>query len=271
MNLDTHTVHFGHDRQFQGYLAVASRAARPLPAVVVLQEAWGVDAHIEDLTRRFALAGYVALAPDVYAVGGNRPAALGGERLAELKEFYNSLGPAMMDPSRRDAHLATLPEDARARVQASMAAMMSRIQDSAANLAPVTAAVAYLETVCEDTRGQKVAAVGYCMGGGLAARLAATHPPLAGAVVYYGMAPPTEMIPGIRCPILGFYGGTDDRVTGGVGDFARVMAAQGGHYESVVYSGVGHAFFNDTRPSYDVVAARDAYAKTLNFLRTVLG
>ena len=38
----------------------------PAPGVVVIQEWWGVDEHIHDLTRRFAEQGFVAIAPDLY-------------------------------------------------------------------------------------------------------------------------------------------------------------------------------------------------------------
>ncbi len=38
----------------------------PWPAVIVLQEWWGVNEHIMDVTRRIANEGYVALAPDLY-------------------------------------------------------------------------------------------------------------------------------------------------------------------------------------------------------------
>ena len=58
-----------------GYLARPATAG-PHPAVVVLQEWWGVDAHIKALVERFAAAGYVALAPDLY----------GGQATAEPDE-----------------------------------------------------------------------------------------------------------------------------------------------------------------------------------------
>lgn len=61
-----------------GYLAVPELAATPLPSIVVIQEIVGVDEHIEDVTRRVAAAGYVALAPDLFSVNGERPPALTG-------------------------------------------------------------------------------------------------------------------------------------------------------------------------------------------------
>ena len=57
----------GAEQELTGYLAwPASAADSPLPGVIVLQEWWGVNEHIKDVTRRFAAAGYVALAPDLY-------------------------------------------------------------------------------------------------------------------------------------------------------------------------------------------------------------
>ena len=48
----------------EGYLAVPESGSGP--GVVVIQEWWGMDAHIEDVADRFAAAGFVALAPDLY-------------------------------------------------------------------------------------------------------------------------------------------------------------------------------------------------------------
>lgn len=53
--------------ELTGYLAwPASAASEPLPGLIVIQEWWGLNEHIKDVTRRFAAAGYVALAPDLY-------------------------------------------------------------------------------------------------------------------------------------------------------------------------------------------------------------
>ena len=48
-----------------GFL-VRPDSAQPAPGVVVIQEWWGLNSHIKDVTRRFAAAGYVAIAPDLY-------------------------------------------------------------------------------------------------------------------------------------------------------------------------------------------------------------
>ncbi|MGH7297089.1 MAG: dienelactone hydrolase family protein, partial [Polyangiaceae bacterium] len=251
--------------------AYPGRAASPMPAVVVLQEAWGVDLHIEDVTRRFALAGYAALAPDLYAEGGVRPGPLARERLAELLAFVNAAGPAVFrDEAARAAAFAKLPAPEAARVQESMGTMSGKLGDLGAFVPALLAATKYLREERAETRGQKIGSVGYCLGGGLSALLACHDPQLAAACIYYGSAPPADLVPRIACPVFGFYGGEDARVNAGIPAFTEAMAAAGKRYESHVYPGAQHAFFNDDRPSYHAGASRDAFARTLEVWRTHL-
>ena len=67
--------------RYSAYLARPAPVTAPMPGVVVIQEVWGVDAHIRDLAERFATAGYGALAPDPYSAGGARPPALAVDRV----------------------------------------------------------------------------------------------------------------------------------------------------------------------------------------------
>ncbi len=234
----------------------------PLPGVLLIQEIWGVDEHIEDLVARVATAGYSALAPDLYALGG-RPAALQPERVAAAKAFLNSLpvGTWWDGAARREA-LAGLPPDEGAAVGETLGALFAP-RDRDALVALLRDAFVALR----DERGcdGRVAAVGWCMGGGLAARLAADEPALAGAAIFYGEATPAALIAQVACPVIGFYGGNDPRITDAVPAFAQAMRAAGKHYEPHVYDDAPHAFFNDTRPSYHVAAARDAWARLLGF------
>jgi carboxymethylenebutenolidase len=105
------------------------------------------------------------------------------------------------------------------------------------------------------------------MGGGLSALLACEEPELAGAAIFYGSAPPLESIPGIACPVVGFYGALDQRINAGLPAFTEAMKNAGKAFESHLYEGAGHSFFNDCRPSYEVHAARDSFARLLEFLR----
>jgi carboxymethylenebutenolidase len=104
----------------------------------------------------------------------------------------------------------------------------------------------------------------------VSALLACRDPELGAAVVFYGNLPALEEIPKIGCPVLMFYGRADQWIAGQVPAFAEAMDAAGKRFERVVYDGVGHAFFNDGRPTYQVAAARDAFARTLAFFRDAL-
>jgi carboxymethylenebutenolidase len=117
------------------------------------------------------------------------------------------------------------------------------------------------------SRGQRVASVGFCMGGGLSALLATADRELAGAVIFYGMSPRDDLVAKIACPVLGFYGGTDARISATLPAFEAAMKTHAKSYEKHVYEGVGHAFFNDTRSAYDARASRDAFARMLAFFR----
>jgi len=259
---------------FTGYLARPERARGPLPALLIVQEAWGVDAHIEDVTRRFAGAGYVALAPDLFAEQGRRPEPLSRERLAELQAFANEAGGNIFgDQQARAQALAGRADAERARLSESLDTLgavgfsPARRDD---HLAVLKAAASYLRSERNDTSGQKLGAIGFCLGCGLAALLACRDPDLGAAVILYGSAPPAAEIPAIRCPLLGLYGGKDQRITGQVPALVEAMAAAGKRFQHHVYPEAGHAFFNDGRPSYDAGAARDAFVRVLAFLNDAL-
>jgi carboxymethylenebutenolidase len=269
MNLKTESVRYGDG--FTGYFAVAANAKTPLPGVIVIQEAWGVDEHIKDMVHLFALAGYAAFAPDVFTANGVRPEPLTNERLKEAKEFFNELKPAEMgDPAKRDAVLNQKPEASRNRIKESITAVFTLAGQGAKNLPPVLAASHYLRDTRPETRGQKIASVGYCMGGGLSVLLATADPKLAGAIIYYGTGPSEDEVAKIQCPVLGFYGATDERVNATIPALEKAMEKHGKSFEFHIYEGAGHAFSNDTRPSYDVKATRSALNRTLSFFEHVL-
>lgn len=252
-----------------GYLARPERAVAPMPGVVVIQEAWGVDTHIEDVTRRFAAAGYVALAPDLFSENGDRPAALTRERLAALQQWVNGQSSAVWDPKVREVELAKLAEPQRSQFAETFARMWERVIGASHDLPKVVAAAAWLRDEQPLTRGQRIGSVGFCMGGGLSGLLACHDPKLAAAAVFYGMPPDPALAPKLACPMLGMYAGRalDARINDKVPAWADACAAAGKRFEHVFHEGALHAFFNDKRPSYQVNAARDSFARVLRFFR----
>ncbi len=73
--LTTETITYpGADGQtMSGYLAMPADASGPLPAVMVIHENRGLNPHIQDVARRMALEGFLALAPDFLTPSGGTP------------------------------------------------------------------------------------------------------------------------------------------------------------------------------------------------------
>lgn len=118
-------------------------------------------------------------------------------------------------------------------------------------------------------KGQ-LASIGFCWGGARSFLLAAESPLLKAAVVFYGSAPAPEKLAQVRVPVLGIYGETDERITSKVPEVAETLKKAGKKYEYKIYPGAGHAFFNDTGERYNAEAAKDAWTRTLAFLKTNL-
>ncbi|HEY1557498.1 MAG TPA: dienelactone hydrolase family protein [Kofleriaceae bacterium] len=265
MKLTTSTVEL--PGQMAGYFAHPG-VKEPVPGVIVIQEIWGVDAHMRDVADRFAAAGYAAIAPDLFSRGGGRPPELSEPRMEATKSFLDALPPNswgnLMDPSKRDGELARLAEPERSSVGGTVARLFNpeRFASLPSYVQNLVEIAAWLRARPE-VGGRKVGAVGYCMGGGLAGALAAADPALSASVIYYGQPPAADQVGTIGCPVLVLVGAEDARLVAPVEAFAQAMQAAGKPIESHVYPATPHAFFNDTRGSYRVTAARDSWARTL--------
>jgi carboxymethylenebutenolidase len=245
----------------------------PLPSVLVIQEVGGVNDQIEDVTRRIAAAGYVALAPDLFATDGVRPQPLSRERIGAAMAFMTRLPPgAFGNTALRDAELAKLPEAEAASIRETMGQIWGSASPdrSTGFMEKLKTAVRHLRTERPESRGQKLGCVGFCMGGGLSALLACEEPEVSAAAIYYGNAPAAEKVPRISCPVIAFYGEKDQRVNAGIPGFEEAMREAGKFFEHHVYKGANHGFFNDCSPIYDVKAARDSYARLLMFFMKAL-
>ncbi len=257
----------------RGYIAVPEKAELPVPGVIVIAELYGVNEQIEDVSRRIAAAGYTALAPDFFAVNGERPEPLKEERVKEAMIFMRKAGPAIFgDPAKRAEELAKLPRQEGERIGETLGVIYSGMSNMDKYIGILKSGAQYLRHENPGTKDQKVACVGFCMGGGLSALLACEEPEISGAAVFYGQAPAPDKISKINCPVIAFYGGNDQRVNAGIPGFESGMKQAGKTYEHYIYEGVNHGFFNDDNPSYNVKAVRDSYAKLLNFfLKTLTG
>lgn len=254
-----------------GYFAAPDRAGEHLPAVVVIQEIWGVTEHIEDVTRRIAAAGYAALAPELLNINGVRPEPLTRERIEKTMGFMRQQAPSVWgNPAERGRELAKLPETDAVEIDETFIMLFGSPDRPTQYIPKLKKTVRHLRDVQPETAGQKVACVGFCMGGGLSALLACEEPDISGAAVFYGGTPPPEKIPLIQCPVIAFYGSNDQRVNAGIPLFDETMRGLGRRYEHFIYEGANHSFFNDSGQAYDVRAVRDSYVRLLVFLYGVL-
>ncbi|WP_042461544.1 dienelactone hydrolase family protein [Neobacillus dielmonensis] len=270
MALETKWVRYGKNQEYIGYMAKLDRVNDSLPAVLVIQEIWGVDAHIQDIADRFAKAGYLALAPDLYAENGNRMEDLKEERVVEVREFLDSLPHTVWNnPGEREEAIRQLEEGKQTRVTKTFEKMFGGIHSSV-YIENLLAANSFLREECEASKGQGVASIGFCMGGALSALLACRDSQLKGAVIFYGNSPSKEEIKNIHCPLYGFYGALDKKISDHIPAFADHMKSNGKIFKYEMYQDTPHAFFNDNRSSYNVTAARDALPKVLEFFQQVL-
>lgn len=126
------------------------------------------------------------------------------------------------------------------------------------------AGLAYLKTLPYIAPGQ-YGMVGFCFGGGITWRCATQMPELKAAVPYYGPNPPLEDVPKIQAAVYGQYGALDQRIDAGIPAIKAAMDQNKKTFEYMIYPNANHAFNNDTGSSYNPEAAKQAWAKTLDW------
>ncbi|HYL26309.1 MAG TPA: dienelactone hydrolase family protein [Candidatus Nitrosotalea sp.] len=216
------------DAPVAAYAAWPAHGGPQTPSVVVIMHLWGVDAQIRDVVRRYAKAGFAAIAPDLYS----RLHAPDGDGVSD----YSILKPYAQKLDRRQW------------------------------LGDVRAAVEWL---AEKFPGTKTGLTGFCMGGKLVLIALSEEGNLfAAAAPFYGAV--ADIDPkAIHTPACGSYGARDTGIPAvDVRAFAAALAVPN---DFKIYDDAGHAFFDDTRPSYVASAAQDAWARTIAFFTKYLG
>jgi len=137
-------------------------------------------------------------------------------------------------------------------------------------IADLTSGIAELQRRVPD---KKIAAVGFCMGGGLVWQLlAAGTPQLAAAVPFYGPAPDDPDFSGSKdVAVLAFYGALDQRVNATEPTARTALEKAGNVHELVTEPDANHAFFNDTGERYNPTAAADAWRRVQDWFTRYVG
>jgi carboxymethylenebutenolidase len=239
--MDRHVTIDTADGPMGAFLASPDGAGRQ-PGLLVCQEAFGVNEHIRNVCRRFAEAGYLALAPELFHRTG-----------AGVELGYTDFSQVM--PHFSKLTNATLLMDLRASLQALRA---DPSVDSA-----------------------RVGVIGFCVGG-FATFLAAEQTDAVAFVSVYGggivharpglgLSPLIEDVERIRAPMLLVFGADDHGISAeDVAVIRERLTAAGKRHEIVVYPGAGHGFACDARDAYHKPSADAAWKKTLDWLKTTL-
>jgi len=203
--------------------------------IVVIQEIFGVNAHIKDVTERFAKQGYIAIAPAIYqrsAPGFEANYDAEGVRLGQIYK-----GQTKAEELTRD----------------------------------IQAAVDYLKTF---PQVQKIGTIGFCFGGHvvyLAAGLDsvdATASFYGGGIATFrpgGGEPTVKITPQIAGKVYAFFGERDSLIPlPEIDEIEQALMKRNSDNRVFRYPETGHGFFCDRRDSYNKEASLDAWTKVLS-------
>ena len=203
--------------------------------VLLIHEVFGLSDWLRGVADQLAQEGFIAVAPDL--ISGLGPNGGGTDSVAGRDDVVKLV------------RLLT-PADATARLDA----------------------VRAWATKLPAGNG-RIATIGFCWGGARSFAYAAAQPPLAGAVVYYGVSPETADLAKIGAPVLGHYGGDDARVNATIPPAEAEMKRLSKFYESHIYEGAGHGFLRaqTERDGANLRATEQSWPRTVAFLRERLG
>ncbi len=203
------------------------------PVVIVIHEIYGLTDWIRSVADQLAAEGFIAVAPDL--LSGSGP---------------NGGGSESMDRQASVAAIRTLdPLDVNRRLRA-MAAYATALPSA----------------------GDQVGAVGYCWGGSTSFGFAVDYADLDAAVVYYGTSPEGGFDQ-IQAPVLGLYGGNDNRVNSTIPRAEQAMLSGRGNFKAHIFEGAGHGFLRaqSGQEGANKSATEQAWPLTVDFFKAQLG
>lgn len=208
------------DGEIPAYRAMPA-TGKNFPVVLVVQEIFGVHEHIQDICRRFAKLGYLAIAPELFARQGDV------SKLTDIQEIISKV--------------------------------VSKVPDEQV-MSDLDATVAWAQKSSKGNI-DRLGITGFCWGGRIVWLYAAHNPKVKAGVAWYGrlvgeatpLTPkhPIDIASELTVPILGLYGGSDNGIPVQTVEQMRGALKSGNSgSEIIVYADTPHGFFADYRPSY---------------------
>lgn len=199
--------------------------------VLVIHEVYGLSDWVRGVADQLAREGFIAVVPDL--ISGMGPGGGGTDSVASRDDVVKLVRTLTPDETKR---------------------RLDTVRDWAVALPAASG---------------KYATIGFCWGGGQSFLYAASDPEPKGAVVYYGVSPDSLTLTRIKPPVVGFYGGDDERVDATIDPAKKIMEKQHKKYEPHVYAGAGHGFLRaqSEREGANLKAAQQAWPATIAFLK----
>ena len=220
------------DLQIAAYLAQPA-AAGQFPAVIVIQEIFGVNSHIREVTERIAKEGYVAIAPAIYQ--------------RQAPGFETGYTPEAIKIGREYKEQTTASE------------LIGDIQ----------AAIDYLKTL-PFVKKEGFGCIGFCFGGHVA-YLAATLPAIKATASFYGAGiatltpawgvPTIDRTADIQGTLYAFFGTQDSSIPSEQVDQIAAELQKHSIPHQIFQYNAAHGFFCDHRGSYDATAAAESWVQ----------
>ena len=226
-------VRTGPSDSVRAWVVYPERSSKA-PVVLVVHEIYGLSTWVRGVADQLAADGFIAIAPDLLT--GKVAPAPGADTLTQAA--------------------------------ASAAIRTLQVADVHRQLAAV-AQYGMSLPAAEKSYGT----VGFCWGGSTSFMHAVMSPPGLGAsVVYYGGSPADSLLPRVKVPVLGLYGGNDARVNATIAPAQAAMRTLGKPYTPHIFEGAGHGFLRqqDGANGANLTASRQAWPLTVAFFQTHL-
>jgi len=220
-----------NDGEIPAYRAMPATGEN-FPVVLVVQEIFGVHEHIQDICRRFAKLGYLAIAPEMFA------------RQGDVSKMSN--------------------------IQEIISKVVSKVPDAQV-MSDLDATVAWAQKSSQGNI-DKLGITGFCWGGRITWLYSAYNPKVKAGVAWYGrlVSDSTDLTPkhpvniaaDLKVPVLGLYGGSDDGIpVATVEKMRNALKAGNSGSEIIVYPDTPHGFNADYRPTYRKEQAEDGWKR----------